>query len=411
MEWTTLLLGLALGLIIGAAGTWYAKTLYDAAREQPLRKQLAESQAAHEQLRTQLAEAQQHLAAARGRLEEIERQRTQEAEAAQERESLLEMLHPVRQGVTEMQRQVQELERERSAQHSRLSQQLSTAAASDAKIIESTQALLGSLHSTSARGHWGEVQLRRVVEAAGMLAHVDFTTQHTGTGPEGETLRPDMVVHLPGERQLVVDAKAPLNATDPAAQAKALKGRVDQLVRKQYWDAVELSPDVVFCFVPAESLLSTALEADPQLLDWAMAKGVALVSPASLLASLKAVETSWRQERLAANIKDVVDNSRELYRRLTAMSKYLEETGARLSQAVAAYNKLIGNIERRVLPQAEALSRLEVAEPETTAEDSIGGLQDLSETTKAEQVNTEVNPLGPRLSQPESSSESSPAAG
>lgn len=399
MEWMMLLIGLVLGLIIGAAAVWFLKNQHDAAGDQSLREQLAQSQHSSERLSAQLAEAQQNLASANGRLAEIERRRTDDAEAAQERESLLEMLHPVRQGVTDMQRRIQELERERSAQHSRLSQQLSTAAESDAKIIESTQALLGSLHSTSARGHWGEVQLRRVVEAAGMLAHVDFALQHTGTGPDGETLRPDMVVHLPGNRELVIDAKAPLNTTDPAAQAKALRSRVDELAKKRYWDAVELSPDVVFCFVPAESLLSAALDADPQLLDWAMSRGVSLVSPASLLASLKAVETSWRQERLAANIKEVVDHSRELYRRLAQMSKYLEETGTRISQAATAYNKLIGNIERRVLPQAEALGRLEVAGPEDSEGGAAdAGLQDLGETTRAEQINPEVNPLGPRLS-------------
>ncbi|WP_120002902.1 DNA recombination protein RmuC [Nesterenkonia muleiensis] len=390
MEWLMLLLGLALGLIIGTVAAWYLLTRHDGTRKL-IHQQLADSQANTERLSAQLTEAQQNLAAARGRLEEIERRRAEEAEAAQERESLLEMLHPVRQGVTEMQRRIQELERERSAQHSRLSQQLSTAAESDAKIIESTQALLGSLHSTSARGHWGEVQLRRVVEAAGMLSHVDFAVQHTGTNPDGEVLRPDMVVHLPGGRQLIIDAKAPLNATDPRAQAKALRGRVEELAKKRYWDAVELSPDVVFCFVPAESLLSAALETDPQLLDWAMARGVALVSPASLLASLKAVETAWRQERVAANIKEVVDHSRELYRRLAAMSKYLEETGARLSQAVGAYNKLIGNIERRVLPQAETLSRLEVADS------AKHGAEELTATVAADHVATEVNPLGPRL--------------
>lgn len=412
MEWMMLLIGLVLGLVLGACAVWFLKTRYDAAGNQSLREQLAESRHSSEQLSAQLAETQQNLASANGRLEEIQRRRAEDADAAQERESLLEMLHPVRQGVTDMQRRIQELERERSAQHSRLSQQLSTAAESDAKIIESTQALLGSLHSTSARGHWGEVQLRRVVEAAGMLAHVDFSVQHTGTGSTGEILRPDMVVHLPGSRQLVIDAKAPLSATDPAAQAKALRSRVDELAKKRYWDAVELSPDVVFCFVPAESLLSAALDADPQLLDWAMTKGVSLVSPASLLASLKAVETSWRQERLAANIKSVVDHSRELYRRLAQMSKYLEETGTRISQAATAYNKLIGNIERRVLPQAEALGRLEVAGSDETHQGSgradagaqEGPLQDLGETVRAEQINPEVNPLGPRISSAESQS-------
>lgn len=370
-----ILLGLVIGAAIGATICWL------------LNRQRYESAA------TALSETQQSLAAARGRLDEIERRRTDDHESAQERESLLEMLHPVRQGVTEMQRRIHELERERSAQHSQLSLQLKNAAQSDATIIESTQALLGSLHSTSARGYWGEVQLRRVVEAAGMLRHVDFTEQHTGTGPGGETLRPDMVVQLPGGRHLVIDAKAPLHAQDSALQAKALRARVDELSRKRYWEAVELSPDVVFCFLPAESLLSAALDADPGLLDGSLAKGVTLVSPSSLLAAMKAVETAWRQERLAANITEVVDNSRELYRRLATMSGHLTDTGTRLSQAVASYNKLIGSIERRVLPQAEALGRLEVGEPVTH------DLENVADTLRAERVNADVNPLGPRLAQ------------
>lgn len=128
---------------------------------------------------------------------------------------------------------------------------------------------------------------------------------------------------------------------------------------------------MVFCFLPAESLLSAALNSDPGLLDRSLAKGVTLVSPSSLLAALKAVETAWRQERLAANITEVVNNSRELYKRLATMSGHLTDTGTRLSQAVASYNKLIGNIERRVLPQAEALGRLEVGEA------TAGSLEDL----------------------------------
>ncbi|TLP76794.1 DNA recombination protein RmuC [Nesterenkonia sphaerica] len=374
MDWSMMLLGLLIGLVLGAALCWVA------------------TRRKHHNSATALSETQRALAAAEARLDEIQRRRADDQHAAQERESLLEILHPVRQGVTEMHRRIQELERERSAQHSQLSHQLKNAAQADASLLESTQALLGSLHSTSARGYWGEVQLRRVVEAAGMLPHVDFTEQHTGAGPEGEVLRPDMVVQLPGGRHLVIDAKAPLHAEDAELQAKALRARVDELSRKRYWEAVELSPEVVFCFLPAESLFSASLEADPGLLDRSLAKGVTLVSPSSLLAAMKAVETAWRQERLAANIKEVVDNSRELYRRLATMSSHLNDTGSRLAQAVTAYNKLIGNIERRVLPQAQALGRVEVGEP------TDGSLEDLGETLRAEPLTAEVNPLGPRLS-------------
>lgn len=387
-----LILGLLIGLLAGVAVGFYLA--HNVAGRSSLHSDLESSRIRLEQARTELGETQRHLAAAQGRLQEIEVRRAEEAEASSERESLLEILHPVRQGVTDMQRRIQELERERSAQHAALSQQLASAARSDAQLLESTRALLGSLHSSSARGHWGEVQLRRVVEAAGMLRHVDFTEQHAGTGTEGQVLRPDMVVHLPGGRQLIIDAKAPLNPTEPLEQAKALRSRVDELSKKRYWEAVELSPDVVFCFVPAESLLSAALDADPGLLDGALAKGVTLVSPASLLASLKAVESAWRQERLAANIAEVVEHSRELHRRLAKLSEHLGRTGDRLRQAVEAYNGLIGNIERQVLPKVEAMGRLHVADG---AESESTALEDLGETLKATPVTAEVNPLGPRL--------------
>lgn len=383
MEWSALLIGLLLGLVVGgaasAAGVYVLLRGRQEAGAAALRDELRQSQ-------TLQADAEQRAAAAEGRLSEVERQRTAEAESARERESLLEMLHPVRQGVTEVQRKVAELERERAAQHSRLSEQLASAAQNDARLLESTQALLGSLHSTSARGHWGEVQLKRVVEASGMLPHVDFAEQHSAVNREGQTLRPDLIVRLPGGRTLVIDAKAPLAAGDPQAQAKALRARVEELSGKRYWEAADMSPEVVFCFLPAESLLSSALETDPALLDHAVSRGVTLVSPASLLAALKAVGAAWRQERLAANIAEVIEHSRELYRRLETMGEHLASTGSRLRQAVDAYNALVGNIERRVLPQVEAMGQLEASgeEPQTAL-------------TPAE-VTAEVRELGPRLS-------------
>ncbi len=403
MDSTSLLIGLLAGVILGAVlGAFLLRRLGggagDDGRAAGLAQERDELRAALEGAREQLNTAGQELAAAQGRLQELERQRAEEAAGARERESLVEMLHPVRQGVTEMQRRIQELETERAAQQSRLSEQLQTAAQSDRKIIESTQALLGSLHSTTARGRWGEVQLRRIVEAAGMIPHVDFTEQHSVRTEDGAALRPDMVIHLPGRRHLVIDAKAPLDASDPAAQAKALRQHVTALSSKGYAGSVEHSADVVFCFLPAESLLSAALEADPALLEYALGRGVTLVSPASLLASLKAVETAWRQERLASNMNEIIAHSRELYRRLEKMSEHLGRTGDRLRQAVQAYNGLLGNIERQVMPKVETISRLQLSDAGT---DAAAEPEDLGETLQVRQVEAEVNHPGPRLSRPE----------
>ncbi|GAA3068783.1 DNA recombination protein RmuC [Actinocorallia glomerata] len=389
MESLLFLLGLLLGAILGAV---VAVVLLRRLRREP-------EEDDRDQLRDAWHAAQLDAEAAKARLQALEQRRDDDAEAARERESLVEMLHPVRQGVTEMQRRIQELEKERAAQHAALSRQLTEAAHNDQKLYASTQTLLGSLHSTSARGYWGEVQLRRIVEAAGMIPHVDFVEQHSGTGGDGAMLRPDMVVRLPGNRQLIIDSKAPLSPEDPAAQAKALRHHVGVLASKDYASTVEHSPEVIFCFVPAESLLSSALEAEPELLDHALSRGVSLVSPASLLAALKAVETSWRQERLAQNIREIVEHSRELYRRLAKMNTHLSATGNRLRQAVSAYNQLIGNMERQVLPKVETISRLQLApQDDEPGGDEQAPLEDLGETLTLDPVDADVNELGPRLS-------------
>lgn len=404
MDSMSLLVGLLAGIILGSAlsltllrrlGTGTSegtdRTAELAEERDELRTALESSQERH-------GVASQELAAVQGRLQEMERQRAEDAAESRERESLVEMLHPVRQGVTEMQRRIQELETERAAQQSKLSEQLQTAAQSDQKIIESTQALLGSLHSTTARGHWGEIQLRRIVEASGMLAHVDYTEQHSVSDADGAAQRPDMVVHLPGRRNLIIDAKAPLNASDSGAQAKALRQHINALSSKGYADAVEHSADVIFCFLPAESLLSAALEADHTLLDYALSRGVTLTSPASLLASLKAVETAWRQERLANNMNEIITHSRELYRRLEKMSEHLGRTGDRLRQAVQAYNGLLGNIERQVMPKVESISRLQLSGQDEQTPGSPTELDELGETLRVKQVEAEVSHPGPRLS-------------
>lgn len=404
MDPMSLLIGLLAGVILGAAlgltllRRLNAENSEEAGRTAELARERDELRAALDSAQERLGVVGQELAATQGRLQEMERQRAEDAADSRERESLVEMLHPVRQGVTEMQRRIQELETERAAQQSKLSEQLQTAAQSDQKIIESTQALLGSLHSTTARGHWGEIQLRRIVEASGMLAHVDYTEQHSVSDADGAAQRPDMVVHLPGRRNLIIDAKAPLNASDSGAQAKALRQHINALSSKGYADAVEHSADVIFCFLPAESLLSAALEADHTLLDYALGRGVTLTSPASLLASLKAVETAWRQERLANNMNEIITHSRELYRRLEKMSEHLGRTGDRLRQAVQAYNGLLGNIERQVMPKVESISRLQLSGQDEQTPDSPTELDELGETLRVKQVEAEVSHPGPRLS-------------
>jgi len=288
--------------------------------------------------------------------------------------SVLQALGPVSEKLNAVQRQVALLERDRVEQYGQLAEQLRDAKDADARLLATTRSLESALRSNSARGKWGEVQLRRVVEAAGMLAHVDFNEQvHLVTGDGAH--RPDMVVRLPGGKELVLDAKVPLSsylqahdAGTPAGatanehlarHAKAVKAHVDALAGKKYWERAQNSPELVICFVPVESILSAALMADPGLLDYAMARNVVLASPMSLLAILKAVAFSWRQDVLTENAKELFDLSAQLYTRLGAMGEAVSGVGASLKTSVDRYNKLVGTLEARVLPTARKLNALD----------------------------------------------------
>ncbi len=252
-----------------------------------------------------------------------------------------------------------------------------------------TGALAGALRSPNVRGAWGEVQLRRVVEHAGMLARVDFDTQVTGRNDSGATVRPDAVVRLPGEKLVVVDAKAPLAAFLEASQAehdgeapeasaqrrhaaqvahgRALRAHVDALADKRYWTAFTTTPELVVCFVPGESFLAAACDADPALLEHAMARRVVLATPTTLLALLRTVALTWQQEALTGSAREVFELGRELYSRLAGLGGSVEKLGRTLHRAVEDYNGLVGSLERRVLVSARRLHDLEVTDSDLVA--------------------------------------------
>ena len=295
--------------------------------------------------------------------------------------SVLRALAPVAEKLSAVQQQVSLLERDRLEQYGQLAQQLQEARLSDEQLLRSTHALASALRSNSARGQWGEVQLRRVVEAAGMLRHVDFQEQfHAVSGDS--SLRPDLVVQLPGGKQLVVDAKVPLaaylaaqEATQSGAQsgtgvaqggsdllaahAKALKSHVDALSSKKYWDIPGNSPELVVCFLPAESILAAALEADPALLDHALSRNVVLASPGTLLAVLKSVAFTWRQDVLTDNARQLFDLAQQLYDRMGTLGENVGRLGSSLKTSVDRYNALVGTLEARVLPTARKLNALD----------------------------------------------------
>ena len=270
---------------------------------------------------------------------------------------MLRALAPVAEKLTAVQQQVTLLERDRLEQYGQLAQQLQEARLSDEQLLRSTHALESALRSNSARGQWGEVQLRRVVEAAGMLRHVDFQEQLHSAGKDNN-VRPDLVVQLPGSKQLVVDAKVPLSAYLEAqelgtargqrgpqhgpqgqqallmAHAKALKAHVDALSNKKYWDIPGNSPELVVCFLPAESILAAALSADPALLDYALSRNVVLASPGTLLAVLKSVAFTWRQDVLTDNARELFELAQQLYERMGTLGENVTKLGSSLKTSV-----------------------------------------------------------------------------
>ena len=298
--------------------------------------------------------------------------------------SILRALAPVAEKLTAVQQQVSLLERDRLEQYGQLAQQLQEARLTDEQLMRSTHALESALRSNSARGQWGEVQLRRVVEAAGMMRHVDFHEQQHGTSGAEAAVRPDLVVQLPGDKQLVVDAKVPLSAyleaqelgqsahDKPglsqtarqnllAAHAKALKTHVDALSTKKYWDISGNSPELVICFVPAESILAAALSADPALLDHALSRNVVLASPGTLLAVLKSVAFTWRQDVLTDSARELFELARQLYERMGTLGDNIGKLGSSLKTSVDRYNAMVGTLEARVLPTARKLNALDTS--------------------------------------------------
>ena len=334
---------------------------------------------------TNEAALREQLATAQTRAELLDRQRNEDRQHFQSQHQILQMLGPLSQQLEHLGGQVAQLERDRGQQYGQLSQQLRTAHATDSALLENTHKLVASLRSSSARGHWGEVQLRRIVEAAGMLQHTDFDEQVSFSVDtaqrDGEQFRPDMLVYLPGGKSLVVDAKAPMSAILQAAEipadgseeeqrrraelqvahARALRLHIKELNTKKYWAALDNTPDLVLLFLPAESHLASALESDPELLDYSFGQNVALVSPVSLLATLKSVAYAWQQENLVDNARTVFASARELYERLGLMGRRLDSLGKSINTTVSRFNSMMATLESRVLPSARRLEELDAS--------------------------------------------------
>jgi DNA recombination protein RmuC len=287
----------------------------------------------------------------------------------------------VREGLQRLHDQLRDVEQHRVSWQSQLKQQVDEVRHSTDSLRRETSSLATALRRPQVRGRWGELHLRRAVELAGLVARCDFDEQvsvprdpSTGSAPGGTLQRPDLVVHLAGGKQVVVDAKVPLDAFLDATSAddeeeqlahlrrhaRQLRQHVDGLAGKSYWRSLPATPEFVVLFVPGESFLSAALEADPSLIEYAAARQVVLATPTTLIALLRTVAHAWTQEALADKAREIHVLARELHERIATMADHLDRVGRSLTSAVGAYNRAVGSLESRVLVSARRLSDLEV---------------------------------------------------
>jgi DNA recombination protein RmuC len=294
--------------------------------------------------------------------------------ALKERElAIAQLVEPLRAALEKTEAQVSALERERRDAFATLRTQIETLTTGQAQLSRETRNLVTALRRPEVRGRWGELTLRRVVELAGLAEHCDFTEQLHLFGEQG-ALRPDLVVHMPDARDLVVDVKTPLDAylealEAPSEEARtaALKRhaqqvelRVRDLASKAYWAQFEHSPEFAVLFLPGDQFLAAALAERPELLDTALKQGVIIATPSTLIALLKAVAYGWRQQDVAQNAALIRELGQDLYTRLSTFSGHLGKLGQRLAGAVEAYNAAVGSLERQVLPQARRFPQLGV---------------------------------------------------
>lgn len=277
-------------------------------------------------------------------------------------------LTPVQDSLAHVQKRLQELEVSRASAHSTLSEQIRSLAESQRHLHAETGNLVKALRSPAARGRWGEIQLRRTVELAGMAQHCDFCEQPSVVGEDGR-LRPDMIIFMPGNRRVVVDSKTPLGAyldalecTDDAARtaklrahAAQVRAHITKLSARAYWSQFDPTPDFVIAFLPGESFFSAALENDPDLIDFGVQHRVLLATPTTLIAHLKSVAYGWRQEQFSRNAQEINQLGREIYERLSKLAAHFAKVGESLDRATRSYNEAIGALESRVLVTARRL--------------------------------------------------------
>ncbi|MDX1443000.1 MAG: DNA recombination protein RmuC [Gammaproteobacteria bacterium] len=382
-DWTWITLAAVLGLLLGSLVTWLLRQR----RVHELERELAKHEA-----RDESADAeQQRLQAVVDRLarealkqnnesflqlaEQNLKKFQSEANAdLEKREKAVEQLvKPIQDALKKTESQISEIERERHRAFGSITEQLKNLSETQQRLHGETANLVKALRRPEVRGQWGELTLRRLAELAGMVDHCDFYEQENQNTDAG-SLRPDMIVRLPDERELIVDVKTPLDSymnameatsdsereTALLAHARGVRKRINELAKKEYWNQFDKSPDFVILFIPGDQFLAAALDRDPNLIEDALRQKVMLATPTSFVALLKAVAYGWRQVALAENAETVRKLAEDLYHRLATYGEHMNRVGKSLGSAVDHFNKAVGSLERNVLPGARKFTELGV---------------------------------------------------
>lgn len=297
-----------------------------------------------------------------------------DGDLVQRQQAIDGLVRPLQESLQRYAEQVRLLEQSRQSAYGGLDQHLRSLAESQQRLQQETGNLVKALRAPTVRGQWGELTLKRVVELAGMVDHCDFAEQPSVTGDDGR-FRPDMVVQLPGGRQIIVDAKTVLSAYLDAHEAQnetqqvealrrhaaQVKCRMDELSLKAYWTQFDRAPEFVVLFLPGEQFLGAALDQNPRLIEEGFANGIVLATPATLIALLRAVAYGWRQERMTAHAEEAGRLGKELYERMAVLAEHMNDVGQALGKSVSAYNRAVGSLETRILPAARRFKELGVS--------------------------------------------------